>query len=189
MDSDFLLIRKMKRGENEAFDIFVRKYYGEILSYLGYRCPDRACAEDLTQETFVRFFSHLPKYRHQGKAKHYLYTIAGNLCRDYFKKKREILMDDVKLGEQAGSAECPMDAVSNQLALEWALGELADALREVVTLYYFQDLKLAEIAQLLDISLPLVKYRLRQARQELEQSLREERDDESGRTVSKGGRR
>lgn len=181
MDSDFLLIRKMKRGENEAFDVFVRKYYGEILSYLGYRCPDRACAEDLTQETFVRFFASLPGYRCQGKTKNYLYTIAGNLCKDYFKKKKEIPTDDVKLGEQAGNTECPMDAVSDKLALEWALGKLPDALREAVTLYYFQELKLVEIAQILDISLPLVKYRLRQAKQQLAKLLRKEKNDESGR--------
>lgn len=182
MDSDFLLIRKMKRGENEAFDAFVRKYYGEILSYLGYRCPDRGCAEDLTQETFVRFFAGLPGYRHQGKAKNYLYTIAGNLRKDYFKKKREIPTGDEKLNEQAETEAYPMDAVSDKLMLEWALGKLPDALRETVTLYYFQGLKLMEIAQILSISLPLVKYRLRRARQQLEKLLRKERDDESGRT-------
>lgn len=181
MDSDFLLIRKMKRGENEAFDVFVRKYYGEILAYLGYRCPDRTCAEDLTQETFVRFFSRLPGYRYQGKTKNYLYTIAGNLCKDYFKKKKEIPIDDVKLGEQAGSTECPMDAVSDKLMIEWALRKLPETLLEVAVLYYFQERKLLEIAQILDISLPLVKYRLRQARQQLGELLRKEKNDESGR--------
>ena len=40
MDADFLLIRKMKQGDDQAFDTFVRRYYGDILRYCGYRCPD-----------------------------------------------------------------------------------------------------------------------------------------------------
>lgn len=54
--SDFLLIRKMKQGDDTAFDLFVHKYYQEILNYCHYHCFDKAYAQDLTQETFVRFF-------------------------------------------------------------------------------------------------------------------------------------
>lgn len=48
MDADFLLIRKMKQGDEAAFDVFVRKYYGEIFTYCSYHCPDRTYAEDIT---------------------------------------------------------------------------------------------------------------------------------------------
>ena len=77
MYSDFLLIRKMKQGEETAFDFFVRKYYPEILTYCYHHCPDKAYAEDMTQETFLRFFAKLPDYSYWGKTKNYLYTIAG----------------------------------------------------------------------------------------------------------------
>ena len=55
MYSDFLLIRKMKQGDDTAFDIFVHRYYRKILIYCHYHCSCKAYAEDLTQETFVRF--------------------------------------------------------------------------------------------------------------------------------------
>lgn len=71
MDSDFLLIRKMKQGEESAFDLFVRKYYKEVLIYCSYRSPDKEYAEDITQETFVRFFAKLSEYHHKGKTKNY----------------------------------------------------------------------------------------------------------------------
>ena len=59
MDLDFLLIRRMKSGEEEAFDIFVRKYYQDVLAYCSYHCMDQWYAADLTQETFIRFFTAL----------------------------------------------------------------------------------------------------------------------------------
>ena len=46
---------------------------------------DFSLAEDLTQETFEHFFQSLSLYRHEEKVKNYLYTIAGNLCKDNYK--------------------------------------------------------------------------------------------------------
>ena len=67
MYNDFLLIRKMKQGDDNAFDLFVHKYYQEILSYCHHHCFDKTYAEDLTQETFIRFFTRLPDYHYKGK--------------------------------------------------------------------------------------------------------------------------
>ena len=94
MDIDFLLIQKMKHGDENAFDVFVHKYYKKILDYCVYHCMDKLYAEDLTQETFVRFFAKLSDYRYRGKTINYLYTIAGNLCKDYFKKTKDSMLDE-----------------------------------------------------------------------------------------------
>lgn len=174
MDSDLLLVRKMKQGEEEAFDLFVHKYYKEVLAYCGYRCPDRETAEDITQETFVRFFAKLPDYHYRGKTKNYLYTIAGNLWKDYLKKVKEIPVEEEKLNGQLGCEESRAEEVLNRVTVQWALKQLPEELCEVVTLYYFQELKLMEIAAVLHISLPLAKYRLRQAKLQLARLLRKE---------------
>ena len=118
VDIDFLLIRKMKQGDDDAFDTFVRKYYDDILRYCGYHCSDAEYAEDLTQETFANFFAKLSDYRHKRKN--------------------------------------------------------PDEFRQVIDLYYFQEMKLTEIAGVLGIGLPLVKYRLKQARNRLQSLLRKE---------------
>ena len=94
MDFDLLLVQKMKRGNENAFDVFVRKHYEEILKYCSFHCLDVSYAEDLTQETFLHFFEKLSNYRYMGKTKNYLYTIAGNLCRDYYKKAKESLLEE-----------------------------------------------------------------------------------------------
>ena len=172
MSADLLLIQKMKQGDEDAFDLFVRKYYGDILSYCRYHCPDQNYSEDLTQEAFARFFAKLSDYRHTGKAKNYLYTIAGNLCRDYFKKLRESPLEDDELSRQLEAEEPPDEETADRLLIEQALAALQEEFREVVILYYFQELKLTEIADTLQIGLPLVKYRLKQAKTQLKKYIR-----------------
>lgn len=172
MDVDFLLIRNMKNGNEDAFDVFVRKYYDDILKYCGYHCPDPEYAEDLTQETFVRFFAKLSDYRHMVKVKNFLYTIAGNLCKNYIKKTKEIPLKDSELTDLAEETEITPDILI-KLEVEDALEHLSDELRDVVVLYYFQNMKLSEIADVMKIGLPLVKYRMKQAKVQLKIYLEE----------------
>ena len=60
--NDVILILQMKQGGEQAFHKFVRKYYGDILSYCKYHCLDQTEAEDLTQETFLRFMNNIQSY-------------------------------------------------------------------------------------------------------------------------------
>ena len=53
MDIDFLLIQKMKHGDENAFDVFIHRHYEQILEYCSYHCNNISYAEDLTQETFA----------------------------------------------------------------------------------------------------------------------------------------
>lgn len=171
---DFLLIQRMKRGDENAFDVFIRKHYEEILKYCSYHCLDTSYAEDLTQETFLHFFQKLSDYRYMGKTRNYLYTIAGNLCRDYYKKAKESLIEEQSGEIQNSLQQSETEDILNKITIEAALSNLPDELREVIVLYYFQELKLAEISAALQIGLPLVKYRIKQAKMRLEKLLREE---------------
>lgn len=181
VDTDFLLIMKMKQGNEEAFDEFVRKYYEEILRYCRYHCFDTEYAEDLTQETFLKFFANLSEYHYKGKTKNYLYTVAGNLCKNFYKKKKDIPTEGEKLESEYAFGEGSLDFVLDKMIIEAAMEKLSDKLREVVILYYFQECKLSEIAGILRIGLPLVKYRLKQAKKQLEQIMGKEEFYEFGR--------
>lgn len=173
MDTDFLTIRKMKQGDEAALDAFVRKYYSDILKYCTFHSSDQREAEDLTQETFVRFFAKLSEYRYQGKTKNYLYTIAANLCRNQWKKLQPLPTDDAHLASHLTDTN-QEESTTTHLLLEWALGQLPAEQREVIILHYYQGLKLREIADVLEIGLPLVKYRLRQAKIQLSEQLGKE---------------
>lgn len=164
MDADFLLLHRMRHGDDQAIEDFVRKYYPMILRYCHLHIQDTGYAEDLTQETFVRFFRTLHHYQHYGKAANYLYVIAGNLCRDYHRKQEEIPVEE--LPEQP---VYQMEDLDLRMDVHQALEQLPPELREVTILYFFQELKQKEIARILGISLPLVKYRIRRAKELLAQ--------------------
>lgn len=169
MDADFLLVYRMKNGETQAIDAFVRKYYPSILRYCHLHIKDHGYAEDMTQEVFARFFRTLSQYQHYGKALNYLYVIAANVCRDYYRKPEEIPMDD--LPEQP---ICEMEPLDLRIDVHTALNKLPKELREVTILFFFQELKQKEIAKILGIGLPLVKYRLKRAKELLARYLGKE---------------
>ena len=102
MDGDLGLILRMRNGSERAAEEFVRKYYGAIGKYCLLHCRNKSDAEDMTQETFARFFRTLPNYQHYGKAVNYLYVIAGNCCRDHCRKHQELPLE--ALPECAGHA-------------------------------------------------------------------------------------
>lgn len=171
MQQDFLLVRKMQNGDEAAMDIFVQKYYPKILQYCGYHCPDREAAYDLTQETFERFFRNLIHYHHKGKTLNFLYTIAGNLCIDWMRKNKMAQCGQA-VWEEAISGEGGED-LDDKMLIEAALARLPDELREVVLLHYFQEFTMREISGILQIGVPLVKYRMKKAKEELRELLKE----------------
>ncbi|MCM1149649.1 MAG: RNA polymerase sigma factor [Butyricicoccus sp.] len=169
MDEDARLIRAMRAGDDGAIESFVRKYYPGIYRYCLRRLPSSADAEDLTQETFERFFRGFESYRHRGKAKNYLYVIAGSLCADFFRRR-----GGEQTPELTETVAAPETDTERRLDLESAVRALPEPLREVTVLHYFQDLKLHDIAQILGIGLPLVKYRISKAKQQLKSLLQED---------------
>ena len=162
MDRDFILVQRMRMGEEEAVEIFVTRYYPGILAYCRAHVSDRGHAEDITQETFERFFRTFNKYRHYGKAANYLYSIATNACRDYYRKQKEIVTESIP--EQEDRRE---ENYEEQMDVRIAIERLPEELREVAVLYFLQEWKQKDIAVMLGIGLPLVKYRVKRAREML----------------------
>ena len=170
MDSDFLLIQKMKIGDEQAIDAFVHKYYPVILQYCRLHVRDYGHAEDVTQETFEHFFRTLSRYQHYGKAANYLYVIAANACKDYYRKKDEPAMEIMP--EHAFSKT---ENLEEYIDVRMALDSLPPEIKETAILYFCQEIKQKEIAKILGIGLPLVKYRIRKARELLSEYLGKEK--------------
>lgn len=160
MDSDFLLIQRMKNGDEQAIDVFVNKYYPMIMRYCRLHIKDYGHAEDITQETFERFFRTQDRYHHYGKAANYLYVIAANACKDYYRKKDAPAMEI--LPEHCTYSE---EYLEQHIDVHLALDSLPQEIREVAILFFCQEIKQKEIAKILGIGMPLVKYRIRRARE------------------------
>lgn len=166
MSEDTHLIRRMKNGDESAIEEFVRKYYPKILQYCRIHTSDQQSAEDMTQETFLRFFRTLQNYRHYGKAANYLYVIAGNCCRDDWRRVKSLSPEDVP--------ELSADDMEELTQVRLALSQLPEDEREVAILFFVQERRQTEIAKILGIGLPLVKYRIGKARKTLRKLLGEE---------------
>ena len=170
---DFLLVKKAKNGDEQAGEQLIRKYYTAIYQYCFLHLRDRDLAEDMTQETFARFFKSFKHYQHYGKAANYLYVTASSVCSDYYRKKqlrsREILAEE--LPETACESETDIDTA---ILVRMALDSLPDEIRETAVLFFVQEQKQKDIARILGIGLPLVKYRIRRARELLSAYLKSE---------------
>ena len=101
-----------------------------------------------------------------GKIKSYLYSISGNLIKNYYKKKKDLLTNQMPDMAQHRLAE-----IEIRLDIEQAVDYLPEEIKETAILFFFQELKQREIADLLNIKLSLVKYRVSVAKKLLSKQL------------------
>ena len=144
-------------------------YYQEIYLYVYALCKNHEWAADLTQETFLKFFQAFERYKHYGKALNYLYVIAGNLCKDHFRKEGRIEISELP-------EEIPIEhmrQVEKRVEIYDALDKLPNEIKEVVLLFFFQGISQKEIARMMDIKVSLVKYRVSRAKKLLAEYLGE----------------
>lgn len=142
-------------------DSFGRELLRTCFAYL----EDEALAEDALQETFLRAWRAWDRFEGQCSEKTWLTGIAMNVCRSMLRKKRPIFLAD--LPECADTAPEPSDGTVLR-----AIHGLKPKYREVVLLYYYQELSQREIAQALHLSVPNVSARLCRGREMLRKALK-----------------
>ncbi len=152
--------------------IEIGEQYEKIYRYCYLRVHHREIAEDLTQETFLRFLER-PQYHDQEKALRYLYVIAKNLCIDEYRKmKTEPLPED--LPEQ----EDRENAWLTSITLQSAIAALSEEERELILLRYVNEVPISVISELYQIS----RFALYRKLKEIIAVLRKEfeREEKSG---------
>ena len=149
----------------------IEQQYDKLLRYCYMKLRDRTLAEDVTQETFIRFFES-KDYHSIGKEMAYLYTIARNLCIDYFRKQKEELIEDLpaKIQEMPDSSD-KVESIVDQLYIEQALDHLTDDEREAVVLRFSGELSVEDIAKSMDISRFAVRRRISSALEKLRKEM------------------
>lgn len=122
----------------------INEQYDKIYRYCYFRVQDRMLAEDLAQETFLRYFAQT-SYIHRGKQLAYLYTIARNLCIDHYRKKQtEELKEEI--------TENPMEQVDTSLYIRMAVEKLPEEMQELILLRYVNQLTVREICRITGMS-------------------------------------
>ncbi len=195
VDEDSLsreLVAHHLRGDPDAFAELVGLFSGRVFNLALRFTGDRAEAEDITQESFLRAYSALPRSRAELPFRPWLLQIAVNLCRDWARRKRPAPFSDLDAagGDPDGAPETalerladpeplPQDAAetSEQLAeLRQAVMALPPAMRIIVTLRYNEGLSYEEIGQLLNMPPATVGTSLLRARRRLRAALEHSRE-------------
>lgn len=175
---DVTLAVKAQKGDNEAFAELVDRFQTRIFSFCYQFFREREIATDMAQETFVRAFRYLNKYDPKRKFSTWIYSIAKNICIDEKRKmdrNRTMSLESVSSssvidpepGQHLKDPSQIFQHLEDKLFLEEAIGELPEKYRAVIILCYFQELPYQEIAEILGLSLNLVKVRIFRAKKQL----------------------
>lgn len=163
---------------SRALEQLIDAYGDDILHLAYFYTKDRSLAEDIFQEVFTKVYIALPRFRGEASPRTWIYRIAINLCRDRLRawSLRNVLL----LGEQflttareSDETEDEALATVDREALLQAIMTLPLAFREVVVLYYYEQMDVREAAQALGLSAGTVKSRLHRARLKLREALAE----------------
>lgn len=126
-------------------EITIEEQYDKIYRYCYFKLHHRQRAEDITQETFLRFLE-TGSYQERGRGLPYLYTVARNLCIDEYRKK-----SFTELPEELESDSSEQKWVDN-LNLSIALEELELQERELIFLRVVNEVPMADLARLYEVS-------------------------------------
>lgn len=183
--SDEDLMSQFQAGTVEAFDILVSRYHDPLTNYIYRFLGDIKECEDLLQETFLRVYRNRHSYRRIAKFSTWLYTIAGNLARsEYRKRKRRRLQSlqsvnrddeeyEIEIPDETFSPDDHAESIIQDRHIQEALMQIPEEFREVVVLRDVQQLAYDEIAEITGLPMGTVKSRINRGRTKLQGILKE----------------
>lgn len=166
-----ILLKRLRAGDASAMDELVRMYYPEILRYCKWHAPDVHLAEDAAQETFLKAIKYLGRCGFSGKFRNFLYKIAGNTCIDLYRSRGRAPVPLEEVNADISYAEQGFEEAADQLFIKELVRKLEPSSQEIVILRFGQDLKLREIAGIMDMPMRTVQSKLRAALKELKTQL------------------
>jgi RNA polymerase sigma-70 factor (ECF subfamily) len=175
MNSTEELVARVRHGDEEAFRLIFDRYARPLLSFIYDMVGDRAAAEDLAQETFVRAYKGLATLRDESKLSTWLFAIAKNVARESLRarprRERHVDIDDAEVAFEL-TDERPSPAgqlLDKELTgvIQKALMRLDEDKRLVFTLKVFQQRSYEEIAEITGFSIGKLKTDLHRARAEM----------------------
>jgi len=174
-DADLLLVERVKKGDARAFDLLVLKYQHRVIAVITKLVRDRDAAQDVAQDTFVRAWKAIDKFRGDSAFYTWLYRIATNTAKNWLvaqgrRPSQDVDINDSEAPELAELSDAATpDAVTNseQLAekIQQAMNKLPSELRQAISLRELDGLSYEEIAEELGCPVGTVRSRIFRARE------------------------
>ncbi|NLT47744.1 MAG: sigma-70 family RNA polymerase sigma factor [Clostridiales bacterium] len=186
--NEAILIEKAKSGDEASFELLIQncktKAYNTALRYL----RDEEDAMDVLQESLIKVFRHLNKFKGDCKFDTWVYRIVVNTCNDFLRKNKNQRTnvslyrtdeDGETMIEIPDTAPTPSEVFDAKLTTSCVLNclnEIPKEQKDIIILRDIQGFSYEEIGQILNCSMGTVKSRINRARQKLKQSILEQYD-------------
>ncbi len=178
-----LIAEFQKSNDEKAFEILVQRFKNPLTNYVYRFLGDYDSCVDVVQDTFVKVFRYKDSYSSLAKFSTWIYTIAGNLARTEFqRKKRRNFFSISNYGDEEKFYDIPDNSLRPDITtdsnmkreiIEKALLKVRDSYREAVILRDIQELSYEEIAEIMQIEVGTVKSRINRGRAELQKYLKD----------------
>ena len=174
------LIRQMKSSDRTSFDQIYEKYYVPLFRSAYLICGNREDAEDVLQDTFVTCWLCIGQLRKEESFRYWIFRIMTQAARKRAKERSRQLpdedivnrIDQIAVSSSMEAAD-EYERTSDKTVLEAALSALDQASREVIVLYYYEEMSVREVAKTLGLLEGTVKSRLYFARRKMKKILQE----------------
>ncbi|HEV8381219.1 MAG TPA: RNA polymerase sigma factor [Gemmatimonadales bacterium] len=173
--SDAELVRRVRAGDISAYGVLVSRYRDRLGRFAVHMIGDREDAEEALQDSFVRAYRSLARCYDPARFGAWLYGILVNRCRTTgarAARRRRMFVNDANALNGAAHADHG-DRVEWADAVDRALARLTPEYREAFLLKHVEDLEYEQIAELTGAGVSALKMRVKRAREQLQQFLRE----------------
>lgn len=168
-----IYIQRILEGDIEVFSLLVSKYQNLVFTICSRVFDNKEEAEDIAQESFIKWFQSLKQFKGESKFSSWLYTITYNTCLNHLKyKKRQTSVEDI--ANIADHEIIEQDQIFAKLEqkeqtnlIQKALSKLELDEQMIIQLYYYEELPIKEISSILSLKIENIKIKLFRSRKKL----------------------
>lgn len=167
------LINKTLQGDTRAFGQLVEQYQGYVFTIIVRMVKVREEAEEVAQDTFVKAFESLSSFRGESKFSSWLYSIAYRKALDRLRKNKKHsasqLLEDIT-ESQAGTSENALHILEDKERkeqIQHCIMQLPEVDAALITLYYFEDQSVREMAKITQLTEDNIKVKLHRSRKKM----------------------
>ena len=176
-------INQIIEGNSNAFAILVDRYKSFVFTLAYKMMKNREVAEEVAQDTFIKVYNSLNKFKGESKFSTWIYKITYNTCLDRLKKKKEknvVYIEDFSERESKAIENVldNIDEKNRNQKIQDCLHLLLSEEAFLLTLYYFDDQSIEEISKVMDTNVNNIKVKLFRSRKKMASLLKEQLEPE-----------
>ena len=168
-----IYIRRILEGDIEVFSLLVSKYQNLVFTICSRVFDNKEEAEDIAQESFIKCYQSLKQFKGESKFSSWPYTITYNTCMNHLKyKKRQTSVEDIANVADQDIIEqdhifAKLEQKEQTNLIQQALSKLELDEQMIIQLYYYEELPIKEISNILSLKIENIKIKLFRSRKKL----------------------